>query len=69
MERRTKQREGRLRGKYPEVHGKVVDFRLGRSVQAKTLWHMCRDYGTITLCIITLWNLSSWGKPATIRIC
>jgi hypothetical protein len=26
MERRSKQREGRLRGKYPEVHGKVVDF-------------------------------------------
>jgi hypothetical protein len=26
MERRNKQREGRLRGKYPEVYGKVVDF-------------------------------------------
>ena len=25
-ERRSKQREEQLRGKYPEVHGKVVDF-------------------------------------------
>ena len=26
IERRSKQREERLRRKYPEVHGKVVDF-------------------------------------------
>ena len=26
MERRSNQREERLRRKYPEVHGKVVDF-------------------------------------------
>lgn len=26
MERRSKRREELLRGRYPEVHGKVVDF-------------------------------------------
>ena len=26
MERRSKRREGLLRRKYPEVHGKVLDF-------------------------------------------
>ena len=37
MERRTKQREGWLRGKYPEVHSKTVDL-ITRTIDNGTLY-------------------------------
>ena len=41
MERHSKQRQGRLRGKYPEVHGKVVDF-INHTVADGTLYFSVR---------------------------
>ena len=38
MERRNKHREGRLRRKYPEVHGKVVDF-ITHTIRWHALFH------------------------------
>jgi hypothetical protein len=44
MERRNKQRAKRLRGKYPEVHGKVVDF-IAHTIDDGTLYFTVPFHG------------------------
>jgi len=41
IEKRSKQREARLRRKYPEVHGKVVDF-ITHTIDDGTLYFTVR---------------------------
>jgi len=50
MERRSKQREGRLRGKYPEVHGKVVDF-ITHTIDDGTLCFTIRFTDQTSFCV------------------
>ena len=50
MERRSKQREGRLRRKFPEVHGKVVAF-ITHSVDDATLYFTVRFTDETSFCV------------------
>ena len=50
MEGRCKQREGRLRRKYSEVHGKVVDF-ITHTVDDGTLYFTVRFTDQTSFCV------------------
>jgi hypothetical protein len=50
MEKRSKQREARLRRKYPEVHGKVVDF-ITHTVDDGTLYFTVRFTDKTSFCL------------------
>jgi len=49
-ERRSKQREGRLRRKYPEVHGKVVDF-ITHTIDDGTLYFTVHFTDKTSFCV------------------
>ena len=49
IEKRSKQREERLRGKYPEVHGKVVDF-ITYTIDEGTLYFTVRFEDKTSFC-------------------
>jgi len=50
LEKRSKQREERLRRKYPEVHGKVVDF-ITHSIDDGTLYFTVRFQDKTSFCL------------------
>ena len=50
IEKRSKQREERLRGKYPEVHGKVVDF-ITYTIDEGTLYFTVRFEDKTSFCL------------------
>jgi len=50
IERRSKQQEGRLRGEYPEVHGKVVDF-ITHTIDDGTLYFTVRFTDQTSFCV------------------
>ena len=50
LERRSKQREARLRRKYPEVHGKVVDF-ITHTIDDGTLYFTVRFTDQTSFCV------------------
>jgi hypothetical protein len=50
MERRSKGREGLLRRKYPEVHGKVVDF-ITHTIDDGTLYFTVRFTDQTSFCV------------------
>jgi hypothetical protein len=50
IERRSKLREERLRSKYPEVHGKVVDF-ITRTIDDGTLYFTVRFKDQTSFCL------------------
>jgi hypothetical protein len=50
LERRSRQREGRLRTKYPEVHGKVVDF-IAHTIDDGTLYFTVRFTDQTSFCV------------------
>src|SRR5262245_15940267 len=50
IERRSKQREARLRRKYPEVHGKVVDF-ITHTIDDGTLYFTVRFTDQTSFCV------------------
>jgi len=50
IEKRSNQREARLRGKYPEVHGKVVDF-ITHTVDDGTLYFTVRFTDKTSFCL------------------
>jgi hypothetical protein len=50
LERRSNQRESRLRRKYPEVHGKVVDF-ITHTIDDGTLYFTVRFTDQTSFCI------------------
>jgi hypothetical protein len=50
IERRSKQREERLRRKYPEIHGKVVDF-ITQTIADGTLSFMVRFADKTSFCL------------------
>ena len=50
IERRSTQREQRLRRKYPEVHGKVVDF-ITHTIDDGTLYFTVRFTDQTSFCI------------------
>ena len=50
MERRSKRREGLLRRKYPEVHGKVVDF-ITHTIDDGTLYFTVRFTDQTSFCV------------------
>jgi hypothetical protein len=60
METRSKQREARLRRKYPEVHGKVVDF-INHTIDDGMLYFTVRftDQNQL-LCPLCLRYAPSW---------
>ena len=49
-ERRSKHRQGRLRRKYPEVHGKVVDF-ITHTIDDGTLYFTVRFTDQTSFCV------------------
>jgi hypothetical protein len=57
MERRSKRREGLLRGKYPEVHGKVVDF-ITHTIDDGMLYFTVRFTDQTSFCVATLAGIS-----------
>jgi hypothetical protein len=66
IEKRSKQREARLRRKYPEVHGKVVDF-ITHTVDDGTLYFTVRFTDKTSFCLryacdlfIASADLSDW---------
>ncbi|MGC2333405.1 MAG: hypothetical protein WA581_18280 [Candidatus Acidiferrales bacterium] len=50
IEKRSKQREARLRRKYPEVHGKVVDF-ITHTIDDGTLYFTVRFKDQTSFCL------------------
>jgi hypothetical protein len=50
IEKRSKQREERLRKKYPEVHGKVVDF-ITHTIDDGTLYFTVRFTDKTSFCL------------------
>jgi hypothetical protein len=50
IEKRSKQREERLRRKYPEVHGKVVDF-IAHTIDDGTLYFTVRFEDQTSFCL------------------
>jgi hypothetical protein len=50
IEKRCKQLEARLRGKYPEVHGKVVDF-ITHTIDDGTLYFTVRFTDKTSFCL------------------
>jgi hypothetical protein len=50
IEKRSKQREERLRRKYPEVHGKVVDF-ITHTIDDGTLYFTVRFEDKTSFCL------------------
>jgi hypothetical protein len=50
IEKRSKQREARLRRKYPEVHGKVVDF-ITHTIDDGTLYFTVRFTDKTSFCL------------------
>jgi hypothetical protein len=50
IEKRSKQREARLRRKYPEVHGKVVDF-ITHTIDNGTLYFTVRFTDKTSFCL------------------
>ncbi len=50
IEKRSKQRAARLRRKYPEVHGKVVDF-ITHTVDDGTLYFTVRFMDKTSFCL------------------
>jgi hypothetical protein len=50
LEKRSNQREERLRGKYPEVHGKVVDF-ITDTIDDGTLYFTVRFEDKTSFCL------------------
>jgi hypothetical protein len=50
IEKRSKQREERLRRKYPEVHGKVVDF-ITHTIDDGTLYFTVRFTDKTSFCL------------------
>src|SRR5215468_10174755 len=50
MERHSKQREGQLRRKYPEVHGKVVHF-ITHTIDDGTLYFTVRFTDQTSFCV------------------
>jgi hypothetical protein len=50
IEKRSKQREARLRSKYPEVHGKVVDF-ITHTIDDGTLYFTVRFTDKTSFCL------------------
>ena len=50
IEKRSKQREARLRRKYPEVHGKVVDF-ITHTIEDGTLYFTVRFTDKTSFCL------------------
>jgi hypothetical protein len=50
IERRSKQREERLRREYPEVHGKVVDF-ITHTIDDGTLYFTVRFEDQTSFCL------------------
>ena len=50
MERRNKQQQARLRGKYPEVHGKVVDF-ITHTIDYGTLYFTVHFMDRTSFCV------------------
>jgi len=50
IEKRSKQREARLRRKYPEAHGKVVDF-ITHTIDEGTLYFTVRFTDKTSFCL------------------
>jgi hypothetical protein len=50
IEKRSKQREARLRRKYPEVHGKIVDF-ITHTIDDGTLYFTVRFTDKTSFCL------------------
>ncbi len=50
LETRSKQREARLRRKYPEIHGKVVDF-ISHTIDHGTLYFAVRFTDQTSFCV------------------
>jgi hypothetical protein len=50
IEKRSKQREARLRRKYPEVHGKIVDF-ITHTIDDETLYFTVRFTDKTSFCL------------------
>ncbi len=66
IEKRSKQREARLRRKYPEVHGKVVDF-ITHTIDDGTLYFTVRFTDKTSFClryvsdmVVVSADLSDW---------
>jgi hypothetical protein len=60
LERRGKQREVRLRRKYPEVHGKVVDF-ITHTIDDGTLYFTVHFTDQTSFCLRAVGaELSDW---------
>ena len=71
IERRSKQREGRPRGKYPEVHGKVVAS-ITRTIDDGALYFTVRFTDQTSFCVGYACDrfalgaeLSDWGVETT----
>ena len=71
IEKRSKQREARLRRKYPEVHGKVVDF-ITHTIDDGTLYFTVRFTDKTSFClryvsdiVIVSADLSDWTDENT----
>lgn len=65
IEKRSKQREARLRGKYPEVHGKVVDF-ITHTIDDGTLYFTVRFTDKTSFVSATPATCSPWEPTSAI---
>jgi hypothetical protein len=77
IEKRSKQREARLRRKYPEVQGKIVDF-ITHTIDDGTLYFTVRFKDQTSFCLryacdmfVVSADLSDWkdGNYNVIREC